>query len=110
MAQVGGDDQAGLFVQLAEEMEQQGTTDLAKGQIAQLIEDEQIDMHQPVGQAPLLAVELFLLENNSCSPIAGEGLHVGHFWMRIMGASGSTLDANPQPDNLSRYQRLFSEC
>ena len=61
-AQVGGDDQAGLFVQFAQQVKQQGTTDLAERQVAQFIEDEQIDMHEPVGQAPLLTVELFLFE------------------------------------------------
>ena len=61
-AQVGGDDQAGLFVQFAQQVKQQGTANLAERQVPELIEDEQIDVHQPVGQASLLAVELFLLK------------------------------------------------
>ena len=60
-AQVRGDNQAGLLVELAQQVEQQRTTDLAEGQVAELIEDEQIDMHQSVRQAPLFTIELFLL-------------------------------------------------
>jgi len=61
-AQVGGNDQAGLLVQLAQQVKQQSTTDLAERQVAELIEDQQIDVYQPVGQSALLALELFLLE------------------------------------------------
>jgi hypothetical protein len=34
------------------------------------------------------------LSNSPGGPVAGEGLHVGHFWMQIMALSGSVLGAN----------------
>ena len=61
-AQVGGDDQAGLLVELAHEMEQQGAADLTERQVAELIEDDEIDVRHAVGESSLLAVELFLFE------------------------------------------------
>jgi ribonuclease-3 len=38
------------LVQLGQQVEQQGATCLAEGQIAHLVEDDEIDVHQPVGQ------------------------------------------------------------
>ena len=61
-AQVGGDDQAGLLVELAHEVKQQCATDLAERQIAQFIKDDEMDVRHAVGELALLAVELFLLE------------------------------------------------
>ena len=61
-AQVSGDDQAGLLVELAHEVKQQCATDLAERQIAQFIKDDEIDVRHAVGELALLAVELFLLE------------------------------------------------
>ena len=42
-AQVGGDNDAGLLIELAEQMEQQRTARWTKRQIAQLIKDHEID-------------------------------------------------------------------
>ena len=36
--QVGGDDQAGVFVELADQVEEQGAAGLAEGQVAQFVE------------------------------------------------------------------------
>jgi hypothetical protein len=38
-AEVGGDDDAGAFVELAQEMEEQGPAGGGEGQIAQLVEE-----------------------------------------------------------------------
>ena len=48
-AQVGGDDHAGSFVQLAQQMKQQRTAGLAERQIAKLIQDDEISMSKAVG-------------------------------------------------------------
>jgi len=61
-AQVGGDDHAGFFIQLAEQMKQQGTASLTERQIPQFIKDYQIGMYEVVGQSSLPAVELFLFQ------------------------------------------------
>ncbi len=61
-AKVGGDDEAGLLIELAEKMEQQSTADLAERQVAELIKDDEIDMCEPVGHTSLLADELLLFE------------------------------------------------
>lgn len=54
-AQVGRDDHAGSFIELAEQVEQQRPAGLAEGQVTQFIQDHQIGMHQPVRPLPLLA-------------------------------------------------------
>jgi len=42
----------------------------------------------------------FRCKSTSCCPISrNKGLHVGHFWMQIMGLSGSVLDANQQTEH-----------
>ena len=53
--QVGGDGEAGVFVQLADQVEQQGTAGLREWQVAQFVEDHQIGADQPFGQLPLFA-------------------------------------------------------
>ncbi len=61
-AQVGGDNQTGPFIELAEQVEQQGTTCLAKRQVTKFIKDNEIDMGESVCQASVPGVELFQLE------------------------------------------------
>lgn len=58
-AQVGGDDQVGPFVKLAEQVKQQSAAGLAERQVTQFIEDHQVDMGEPVGQAILLGIDQF---------------------------------------------------
>jgi len=43
-------------------MEQQGAADLTERQVAELIEDDEIDVRHAIGESSLLAVELFLFE------------------------------------------------
>ncbi len=61
-AQVGCYDDAGLLVELADEVEQQGLTGLAERQIAQFIEYHQVCMHQSVSDTTLFAIKFFLLQ------------------------------------------------
>ena len=49
--QVGGDDNRGLFVEAADEMEQQLPARQRERQIAELIEDDEIDPRQMIGDA-----------------------------------------------------------
>ena len=53
--EVGGDDDAGLLVQLAEKVKQQGTPRGTERQISQLIEDQQVGMEQTGGNLPGLS-------------------------------------------------------
>ena len=50
--QVGGDDQRGLLVKLADQMEQQGTAGGGEWQIAEFIKDDSIGLDQLLGQVP----------------------------------------------------------
>ncbi len=54
--QVGGDDQRGLLVKLADQMEQQGAPGGGERQIAQFIEDDSVGLDQLFGQISSLAV------------------------------------------------------
>src|SRR5689334_11298219 len=57
--EVGRHDDGGAFVEAADQVEQQLATRLCKRQVAELVEDHEIDPHQPVGDAAL-TVELSL--------------------------------------------------
>ena len=61
-AEVGGDDRAGLFVELADQVEKQGTAGLRERQVAKFVEDDEVGADQPAGQLTLLAGGLLLLE------------------------------------------------
>ncbi len=50
--QVGGQDQAGALVQLADQVKQQGASAFGKRQVAQFVQDHRIDIDQPVGKLP----------------------------------------------------------
>lgn len=45
-AQVRGDDHAGVLIQLGQQVKQQGTAGLAKWEVAQFIENDEIHAHQ----------------------------------------------------------------
>ena len=60
--EVGGDDQAGALVEFAQEMEQQCAAGLRERQIAEFIENDQVDLHEPVGDLPRPAVGLLLFQ------------------------------------------------
>ena len=60
--QVGGDHHAGVFVELGEQVKEQGPARLAERQVAELIEDDQIDPHQAQGQFAGAPLCLLLLQ------------------------------------------------
>ena len=60
--EVGGDDQAGAFVEFADQMEQQGAPSRREWQVAQFIKDHQIGISQAQGDASGLAFRLLLLQ------------------------------------------------
>ena len=60
--QVGGDQHAGVLIQLGEQVKQQCAPGLTKRQIAQLIEDHQVHIHQLQGNLARLAMRLLLLQ------------------------------------------------
>ena len=45
-----------MLVQLGQQVEQQGAARLAKGQVAQFVQDQHVRIHQPVGNLTRLAV------------------------------------------------------
>jgi len=51
-AEVRGDDDAGLLVELGEQMEQERTTGRTEGQISELVEDDEIEADEALGQLP----------------------------------------------------------
>ena len=61
-AEVGGDGDAGVLVQLADQVEQQGPSGLRERQVAQFIEDHQVSADQAVGQLALFACGLLQLQ------------------------------------------------
>ena len=61
-AQVGGDDDAGALIELAQEMEEQRTAGCTERQIAELVEDHEIGMDEAVGDLSGSALRLLLLE------------------------------------------------
>ena len=61
-AEVRGDDDAGLLVELGEQMEQECATGWAEGQVSELIEDHEIEAYEALGQLPGLVHDLLLLE------------------------------------------------
>jgi hypothetical protein len=60
--EVGRDHHAGVLVQPAEQVEQQCPAGLAERQVAELVKDNQIHAQQAGGNAPGLALCLFLLQ------------------------------------------------
>jgi hypothetical protein len=61
-AEVGRDDDAGAFVQLAQQMEEQGSAGGAERQVAKFVEDDEIGMGEPRCDLPSLSLALFLFE------------------------------------------------
>ena len=52
--EVGGDNDRGAFIELADQMEQELTAGLCEGQIAQLVEDQEVETGDQIG-GPALA-------------------------------------------------------
>ena len=101
-AQVGGDDHAGVLVQLGQQVEQQGAAGLAERQVAQFIEDDEIHPHQRQRNASGLAVALLPLQRVDqidrgveAHPLAvrGDAGHAdGGGQMRLAGAGSADQD------------------
>ena len=53
--EVGGDDDRGALVEPADQMEEQLPAGLGEGQIAEFVEDDEVEPGQVVGDAALLA-------------------------------------------------------
>ena len=60
--EIGGDQQGGVFVELADQVEQQLAAGLAERQVAQLVDDDEIVAQQLLGQAATATGRLLLLE------------------------------------------------
>ena len=59
---VGSEDPAGARVEFAQQVEQPGAVGLRERQIAELIENDPVDLQEPVGDLPRLAVGFLLFE------------------------------------------------
>ena len=62
-AQIGRDHHAGALVELREQVKEQCPAGLAERQVAQLVQDHQVRVRQPISHLPLLAVRLLLLQD-----------------------------------------------
>jgi hypothetical protein len=60
--EIGGDQQRGVLVELADQMEQQLSTGLAERQIAKFVDEDEVVAQQLLGQPAALARGLLLLE------------------------------------------------
>lgn len=60
--QIGSDQNTGVFVELGQQMKQQGTAGLAEWQVTQFIQNDQIRAHQAHGYATRLTLCLFLFQ------------------------------------------------
>ena len=61
-AQVGRDHDAGVLVQLGQQVKKQSTASLTEWQVTQLIEDDQVHAQQCLGDAPGFTVMLLALQ------------------------------------------------
>ena len=61
-SEVGGNQQRGVFVELADEMEQQLPAGLAERQVAEFVDDDEIVAQQVLGEATAASGGLLLLE------------------------------------------------
>src|SRR5271166_2706407 len=61
-AEVGRDDDAGAFVQLTQQMEEQRSAGGAEWQVAEFVEDDEVGVGKPPGDLSGLALKLFLFE------------------------------------------------
>lgn len=99
--QVGGDDDRGAFVKAADQMEEQLTAGLGEGQIAQLIEDDEVQPGHVVGEPTLLAAAGLCLEavhevddvvEAAAGAVANEGAGNGDGEMGLSGARAADQD------------------
>ena len=99
--EVGGDDDRGAFVELADEVEQQLSAGLGKGQIAEFVEDDEVKAVQVIGQTALFAASGLGLEaidqiDDIVEPTAGavadQGAGDGDGQMRFAGSGAADQD------------------
>src|ERR1700722_8136480 len=62
-AEIGGDDDAGALIELAQQMEEQGPSRGAERQIAKLVEDDEIRVGEPSRDLARFALKLLLFES-----------------------------------------------
>src|SRR5271154_6266312 len=62
-AEIGGDDDAGALIELAQQMEEQGPAGGAERQIAKLVEDDEIGVGEPGCDLARFALKLLLFES-----------------------------------------------
>ena len=62
-AEIRRDDDAGALVELAQEMEQQGSAGDAERQVAELVEDDEVGMGEARRDLPWLSLQLFLFKS-----------------------------------------------
>ena len=61
-AEIGRDDDAGAFVQLAQQMEEQCSSRGAERQVAEFVKDDEIGIDEPPCELPGFSLALFLFE------------------------------------------------
>src|SRR5664279_1653522 len=61
-AEIGGDDDAGALIELAQQMEEQRATRGAERQVAEFVEDHEVGVGKPPGDLSRLSLKLFLFE------------------------------------------------
>ena len=61
-AQVRRDDDAGAFIEFAEQMEEQRPPGGAERQVAELVENDEIGIGEPAGKLPGFSLKLLLFE------------------------------------------------
>ena len=61
-SEIGGDDDRGAFVETADHVEQELSAGLREGEIAKLVEDDEVEAREIVGQPPLTARSALRLE------------------------------------------------
>src|SRR5438105_15141203 len=86
-SEVGGDDDRGALVETADEMEEQLSASLSEGQIAQFVEDDEVEAGQVIRKPPLPAGARFGFEP------------VDQVDDIVEAATGATADAGPGDGN-----------
>ena len=62
-AEIGGDDDAGGLIELAQQMEEQGSAGGVERQVVKLVEDNEIGVGEPGGDLSWLALKLLLFKS-----------------------------------------------
>ena len=60
--EVGGDDDRGALIETADQMEQQLAAGLGEGQIAEFVEDDEVEAREIIGESPLATGAALSLE------------------------------------------------